>query len=343
MPSENDQDLPPVVRKLLRTARTRTQTTLQQSQRSLLRFSKQARRTVSQFPRRLPSLPASPGSRLSNDYFRGGVEMLATAAAISVVAYASYKGLARFNTADDIPGSLIRNGRVLHGYVVSVRDGDGIRMRHAPFLRRLVHDFSLPKGKKLSESTIAVRLAAVDAPETSQKYGRVAKEWLRNYAVGREVRVQLHSTDRYRRVVATVYRKHNNPLLRTLGLGKKNLSLELTRAGYATLYDRGGAQYGSEKMKKLYIAVEASARKKRLGMWADPKGYVSPMDYKEALRSGALDKLRAARIVKKTTRGTAKSAESKTNQPVGQQEHDSLLGTLYRFAAMSYHYLKRYR
>lgn len=271
--------------------------------------------------------------------------MLATAAAISVVVYASYKGLARFNTADDIPGSLIRQGRVLHGYVVSVRDGDGIRMRHTPFLRRLMHDVAVPKGKKLSESTIAVRLSAVDAPESSQKYGKVAKEWLREYAVGRQVRVQLHSTDRYRRVVATVYRKHNNPLLRTLGLGQKNLSMELTRAGYATLYDRGGAQYGSEKMKKLYMAVEASARKKKVGMWADPKGYVSPMDYKDALRSGVMRKLNGPRIVKKTTGTAEKNAMSKPNSPVeGQgQEHDSLLGSLYRFAAMSYHFLKRYR
>lgn len=345
MPRENDNNLPPALRDVWRAACLRTQHTLQQSQRSLTNFNKQARRTVSTLQKRAshllhhPALHHDPlSSRLSDDYLRGGVECLTAAAALSVLAYATYKGLARYRTADDIPGRLIRRGRTLHASVASVRDGDGLRVRHTPFLRRLFNDVAIPPGKKLSDSTISVRLAAVDAPESSQKYGKVARDWLREFAVGREVSVKLHSTDRYRRVVATVYRKHHNPILRTLGIGRKNLSLELSRAGYATLYDRSGAQYGGERMKRLYMAVEKSAKRRRVGMWADLKGYVSPMDYKQAVRAGTLNKQIGSRIVKKTTNGAMKGTNSgEAEQP------DSLVMTLYRFAVASYQYLKRYR
>lgn len=348
MPRENDNSLPSALQDFWRASCVRTQRTLQQSQRSLTNFNKQARRTIKTVQKRTSHLLQHPAlrhnaisSRLSDDYLRGGVEFLTAATALSVVAYVTYKGLARYRTADDIPGRLIRRGKTLHGFVVSVRDGDGLRVRHLPFLRRLFNDVALPRGKKLSDSTIAVRLAAVDAPESSQKYGKVARDWLREFAVGREVSVKLHSTDRYRRVVATVYRKHHNPILRTLGIGRKNLSLELSRAGYATLYDRSGAQYGGERMKRLYMAAEASAKRRRIGMWADPKGYISPMDYKQAVRAGTLNKQFNSRIAQKTTNGPIKGTNS---IPPGEVEQpESLVMTLYRFAVKSYQYLKRYR
>lgn len=345
MPRKGDDDdnIPPALRHFWRSACLRTQQTFQQSQRSLIRFNKQACRTVNAFQKRTSTLlqqPEAISSRLSQDYLRGGVEFLTAAAALSLVAFASYKGLARYRTADDIPGRLIRHQRTLNGIVVSVRDGDGLRVRHVPFLRRLINDVNVPRGQKLSDSTIAVRLAAVDAPESSQKYGKIARDWLRNFAIEQPVKIKLHSTDRYRRVVATVYRKHRNPLFRGLGLGQKNISLELTRAGYATLYDRSGAQYGNERMKKLYIAAEAVARRKRIGMWADQKNYVSPMDYKQSLRASEKHKSQA---LKNLTTRDGRELDASSQAPGEGKDQESLLMTLYKFAALSYQYLKRYR
>jgi len=71
--------------------------------------------------------------------------------------------------------------------VLSIGDGDTIRVRQA--------------GKALT-----VRLACIDAPETAQSpYGQQARTYLQQrLPIGREVSLNLKTTDRYGRSVAEV-------------------------------------------------------------------------------------------------------------------------------------------
>lgn len=336
-----------------------------ESRRRLHALSARSARSSAALRRAANTLLNHPGltSRLSPDYVRGGLEFLGAAAALSALAFATYRGLRVYRTVADLPPRLLRGG-LLRGTVVSVRDGDGLRLAHRPLLRRLLTPPPPPRGRDVADRTIAVRLAAVDAPECAalgraQPFGPPARDWLRAYVLGRHVSVRIHAVDQYRRVIATVTRHARHPLPRALGLGRRNVSLELTRAGYATLYEGAGAQYGGKLMKSVYMAAEEVARRRGVGMWADRTGYVSPMEFKKAARMGkdALAKLekrtahaavgkRAAKAGAKTASGKGPGAVTK-RAPGGKvgpaDEHDSLLQSLFKFAAFSYQFLRRYR
>lgn len=330
------------LRHLLNYAHHHTTRTLQTSRRTLVSLEERANHTARLLRHRSADFLAHPAlsAHLTDDYFRGAAHVLTAAVACTTIAYATYKGLARFRTADHIPRRFIRRGGVLHGFVISVRDGDGLRVRHVPFLRRLCSDYTMPRVRRITDHTINVRLAAVDAPESAQRFGKAAKNWLYKFAMGKKVSLRVHSIDRYQRVVATVHTKHHNPMLRALGLGKKNVSLELARAGYATLYQGSGAQYGGERMKTLYMAAEAVAKRKCLGMWADKRNYVSPMEFKRAMKSTELSKV-FARLEGRADKSIVVRETVDARQ--GSHRSQSLLTALYRFAVFSYRFLKRYR
>lgn len=303
---------------------------------------------------------------MSDDYVRGGAEIMAVLFATAAVTVALRRGLAVYNTVDDIPAKLIRRNAVLHGSVVAVRDGDGVRIRHVPFLKRLFNAYMPPQARNIAHSTINVRLAAVDAPECvsfgrkGQKYGPIARDWLKEFVVGRKVSVQLHAVDQYRRVVGTVHRKHDNPLLRVLGIGRKNLSLELTRAGYATLYEGAGAQYGSERLRRAYVKAEKIARRKGIGMWAQKGSYVSPAEYKRNARTGNNDVMRSGILTRSMSKALGRRDLKNSvpqcqqvsslevnkngfNAEANDQHSQSLIVTVYQFMKVSYEYLKQFR
>ena len=84
------------------------------------------------------------------------------------------------------PGCVVAQG--VKATVLSIGDGDTIRVRQA--------------GKALT-----VRLACIDAPETAQSpYGQQARTYLQQrLPIGREVSLNLKTTDRYGRSVAEVW------------------------------------------------------------------------------------------------------------------------------------------
>lgn len=315
--------------------------TLQVSRRVFNTFSSTAQSSFTSIQTRTSAAlkNSNLSTRFSPEYIRGGIEILTVTAVLSTVSYITYRGLVRFPTASHIPPSLIRRNRTIHGIVASVRDGDGVRIRHVPALRRLMNDYRVPRVRKMADHTISVRLAGVDAPESAQKFGKAAKDWLRNFTIGQRVAVKMHAMDRYNRLVGTVYKKSGNRVLRTLGIAKKNVSLELSRAGYATLYRGSDAHYGGERIRRMYEAAEEVARKRRIGMWAD-RNYVSPMDFKKAVRKGDL-----AKVLAKAGKRTDKSLLVKETvpKPVKTEPTESLLQAIFKFAAFSYEFLKRYR
>jgi len=113
---------------------------------------------------------------------------------------------------------------------------------------------------------IRVRLACIDAPETSQTpYGMESRQVLQKLLpIGAEVTVRTKATDRYGRTVGEVLK------------GSTNINQSLVGSGNAFVY----WQYISGCDRQTYSRLENDARLKRLGVWSVPNGIQRPWDYR---------------------------------------------------------------
>jgi endonuclease YncB( thermonuclease family) len=118
--------------------------------------------------------------------------------------------------------------------VLSIGDGDTIRL-------------SRPTGANKT----TVRLACIDAPETSQApYGNDARQALEGkLAIGTEVSLRTKATDRYGRTVAEVLK------------GTTNINQALVQSGVAFVYWK----YIEGCDRETYSRLENEARLKSLG------------------------------------------------------------------------------
>lgn len=282
---------------------------------------------------------------LSNDYIHGFVDALLTATIVSLSIITIRRASRHYLTVDDIPLRLIKKQATLRGNVISVRDGDNLRVRHTPLInlhtittkiRQFFGNPSSTARKKplLSQSTINIRLAGIDAPECAhgirpgQPHGREARAWLRAFTNGKKVYFKIHSIDQYRRIIATVYVKRSK-----WNYAKwKNVGLELTKQGYATLYKGAGACYGNDRLLNQYVKAEALARKKGKGMWAsggrNGEGVVLPAEFKRMLRGVA------------SSSGNNNSIERNAN---GNDDGMDQIQNFIRAVADGYEWLKRFR
>ena len=131
--------------------------------------------------------------------------------------------------------------------VLSIGDGDTLRVR---------------EGNR----TLNVRLACIDAPESSQApFGSQARQQLQALApVGSSVELLIKATDRYGRSVAE------------LTSGGRNLNQALVSYGVAFVY----WQYIAGCDRQTYGQLETEARLKRLGVWSVKGGLTRPWDYR---------------------------------------------------------------
>ena len=137
--------------------------------------------------------------------------------------------------------------------VVSVGDGDTVRVS---------------EGSK----RITVRLACIDAPESSQR-----PWWARSTAylkqltpVGSEVMLRAQTTDRYGRTVAELLNHRGN------------VNQLLVQAGQAFAYRRYLRQCDAKK----YLELEHDAKQQGRGVWSvGPSGITRPWDYRQGRRS----------------------------------------------------------
>ena len=138
--------------------------------------------------------------------------------------------------------------------VLSVGDGDTIRVTGTTGVNKTT-----------------VRLACIDAPETSQTpYGNDARRALQGeLAIGTEVSLRTKATDRYGRTVAEVLK------------GTTNINQALVQSGVAFVY----WQYIEGCDRETYSRLENEARLKSLGVWAVPGGMQRPWDYRRGRKS----------------------------------------------------------
>lgn len=162
----------------------------------------------------------------------------------------------RYGAVEEIPKSYFERNKELSGVVATVADGDGFRFYHQPLF--CCSPPNIPRSA-LSEVTFKVRLAGIDAPEMghnerdAQPFAVEARDMLRRMVKDRKVTIKLHNIDQYGRVVASAH-------VRSFWPFRKNLSLELVKAGLATVYVAQGAQYGGIK-EKLLAAQEVAKYK----------------------------------------------------------------------------------
>lgn len=138
--------------------------------------------------------------------------------------------------------------------VLSIGDGDTIRVRQA--------------GRALT-----VRLACIDAPETAQSpWGQQARRYLQQrLPIGREVTLEVKTTDRYGRTVAEV-------------ISDINLNLGMVEDGQAFAY----RQYLGGCNAKGYLDAEVRASRHRYGVWQVEGGITRPWDFRRSPRGRSI-------------------------------------------------------
>ena len=144
--------------------------------------------------------------------------------------------------------------RSVRATVLSIGDGDTIRVRQA--------------GRALT-----VRLACIDAPETAQSpWGQQARRYLQQrLPIGREVTLEVKTTDRYGRTVAEV-------------ISAINLNLVMVEDGQAFAY----RQYLGGCDAKEYLDAEVRASRHRYGVWQVEGGITRPWDFRRSPRGRSI-------------------------------------------------------
>ena len=139
--------------------------------------------------------------------------------------------------------------------VVSVGDGDTVRVSE-------------------DSKRVTVRLACIDAPETSQRpWGGRSTVFLKELTpVGSEVTLRVQTTDRYGRTVAELLNRRGN------------VNQLMVGAGEAFAYRRYLRQCDSQR----YLQLENEAQRQGIGVWSiGPSGITRPWDYRRGRRSSS--------------------------------------------------------
>ena len=120
---------------------------------------------------------------------------------------------------------------------------------------------------------INVRLAGIDAPETSrekrdpgQPFSQQAKKYLSGLVLNKFVDIKGYGLDRYSRILGVIY------------LGDRNINLEMVKTGLAEVY-RGKPP--REFDTAPYLEAEKRAREAKTGMWSLGDKYISPKDWRK--------------------------------------------------------------
>jgi len=127
-------------------------------------------------------------------------------------------------------------GEILEGVALEAYDGDTLTMLAI---------------QQQQEKKFKIRFFGIDAPEADQTYGTKSRDALRKKVVGRKIRAEVISVDRYGRCVAKVY------------CDGEYINLNMVSTGNAWYYpDYAEHEYDLEKAEK-------TARSSRIGLWQE--------------------------------------------------------------------------
>jgi len=131
------------------------------------------------------------------------------------------------------------------GLVTRVSDGDTIWVEDAQGTRH------------------KIRLLDIDAPESTQKFGGKSTARLQSLIGGKRVKVTYSETDKYGRLLGTVW------------FGGEDINLRMVAEGMAWCY-----HYSKNER---YAAAQDAARTRRAGLWADPNAQ-DPWAYRKGIK-----------------------------------------------------------
>lgn len=140
-------------------------------------------------------------------------------------------------------------GHTLQGQVVRVSDGDTVTLQ-------------------TQDSTIKIRLAGIDAPETKMPHGPQAKAHLAALVLGKQVQAITQKKDRYGRTIAT------------LMLNTKDVNLAMVQAGMAWHYKQYEREQ-TEVQAASYSGSEMLAQSAGRGLWSQADA-VPPWTWRQA-------------------------------------------------------------
>ena len=138
-------------------------------------------------------------------------------------------------------------GQTLFGTVTRVVDGDTVAFN--------VHDGPIEK----------VRLADIDTPEKDQPWGSEATTALRQWSMSKPARIEVVDTDRYGRLVATLW------------VDDENINRRLVKEGHAWVYRK-------YLRDTSLIKLEAIAKSTKTGLWSS-NNVIEPSDWRRGTRS----------------------------------------------------------
>lgn len=136
---------------------------------------------------------------------------------------------------------------ILTGKVIKVADGDTFTL--------------LTKDNQ----QIRIRLHGIDAPEKSQPYSQVSRNFLNEKIYGKMVKVEQMDIDKYKRIVGMVF------------IDGVNINEALLRGGMVWHYKK----YDKNAQ---WAKWETEAREKKLGIWADSQEPVAPWDFRHPVK-----------------------------------------------------------
>lgn len=114
-------------------------------------------------------------------------------------------------------------------------------------------------------SQTKLRFAYVDAPESSQSYGKESQRVIKAMVYKKLVRVKITDVDRYGRCVGVIYRY------------RRNMNEEMVKRGAAWVYE----EYIRDKKHLQYMkSLQDKARKQKKGLWKESRP-MRPKEYRK--------------------------------------------------------------
>ena len=138
-------------------------------------------------------------------------------------------------------------GQTLFGKVTRVVDGDTVAFK--------VHNGAIEK----------IRLADIDTPERDQPWGTEATAALRQWSMSKPARIEVVDTDRYGRLVATLW------------VDDENINRRLVKEGHAWVYRK-------YLRDTSLIKLETRAKSTKTGLWSS-NDVIKPSDWRRGQRS----------------------------------------------------------
>jgi endonuclease YncB( thermonuclease family) len=122
-----------------------------------------------------------------------------------------------------------------------------------------------------SSSKVKIRLLGIDAPESSQSFGKESTDNLKRLSDSRTVKAICIGLDRYRRSLCKIV------------VDDSDLNLEQVRSGLAWHY-KAYSSSQSKDDQKSYAVAEIYAQNSKIGLWED-EAQIPPWDFRKGINN----------------------------------------------------------